>query len=159
LDTGSNSDAELARCEHAYTCGRGLMRRRAAVANTIGVSSTIVASRLSTAVVTAATTNTIASSRRGRRREPAAIDAPSASNRPARRHPSASSSSAARNPTVGPRSLNADRAPLRLIAPVSTTRTAAATATAQSGAHRGRVTAATRHAASATSAIASFTAP
>ena len=36
---------------------------------------------------------------------------------------------------------------------------AASTATAQSGAHRGRVTAATRQAASATSATASFTAP
>ena len=105
FETGSSSDALLARCEHAYTCGRGLTRSRAAVANTTGVSSTTVASRLSTAVVAAAAANTSASSRRGSPRAPTAIAAPSASNSPARRHPSASTSSAARNPTVGPRSL------------------------------------------------------
>ena len=70
FETGSSSDALLARWVHAYTCGRGLKRSRAAVENTTGVSRTIVASRLSTAVVPAATTNTIPSSRRGRARAP-----------------------------------------------------------------------------------------
>ena len=98
FETGSSSDALLARCEHAYTCGRALVRSLAAVANTIGVNSTTVASRLRTAVVPAAARNTIASSRVGRPREPSAIHAPSASNRPARRQPSASTSSAARKP-------------------------------------------------------------
>ena len=65
LDTGNSSDAELARCAHAYTCGLALVRIRAAVANTTGVSSTIVASRLSTAVIAAAITNTNANSRCG----------------------------------------------------------------------------------------------
>src|ERR1019366_5471858 len=54
LETGNSSDALLARWVHAYTCGLGLARSRAAVANTIGVSSTIVASRLRTAVVQSA---------------------------------------------------------------------------------------------------------
>ena len=76
FETGSSSDALLARWVHAYTCGRGLKRSRAAVENTTGVSSTIVASRLSTAVVPAATRNTSPSSRRGRPRAPAAIAAP-----------------------------------------------------------------------------------
>ena len=58
------------------------MRSRAAVANTTGVSSTTVASRLSTAVTAAATANTSTSSRRGSPRAPPAISAPSAVNRP-----------------------------------------------------------------------------
>ena len=37
LLTGSSSDALLARCEHAYTCGRALKRSLEAVANTTGV--------------------------------------------------------------------------------------------------------------------------
>src|SRR5487761_442332 len=58
LETGSNSDAEFARCVQAYTCGLARASSRAAVANTTGVSKTTVASRLSTAVVTEAVTNT-----------------------------------------------------------------------------------------------------
>ena len=65
LDTGNNSDAELARCPHAYSCGRGRTPTATAVASTTGVSSTTVASRLSAAVTTDATTNTSRSSRRG----------------------------------------------------------------------------------------------
>src|SRR4030095_13296027 len=61
LETGSSSDAELARCVHAYTCGRGRTPTRAVVANTTGVSSTTVASRLSTAVTSAATPKTVPS--------------------------------------------------------------------------------------------------
>ena len=76
FETGSSSDALLARWVHAYTCGRGLKRSRAAVANTTGVSRTTVASRLSTAVVAAATANTSPSSRRGSPRAPPAIAAP-----------------------------------------------------------------------------------
>src|ERR1019366_6505259 len=60
LDTGSSSDAELARCVHAYTCGLARTSSRDAVAKTTGVSTTTVASRLSTAVVTDASTNTCA---------------------------------------------------------------------------------------------------
>src|SRR3954469_11786465 len=44
LDTGSSSDAELARCADAYAAGRGRTPVRAAVASTTGVSSTTVAS-------------------------------------------------------------------------------------------------------------------
>jgi hypothetical protein len=75
FETGSSSEAVLAKCVHAYTCGRGRAPTRAAVANTTGVSSTTVASRLSTAVVSAATTNTPESSRPGPRRL-AAINGP-----------------------------------------------------------------------------------
>ena len=116
-----------------------------------------MASRLSTAVVPAATANTIASSRRGRPREPCAIAAPSASNSPASRQPSARTSSAARNAIVGPRSETADRASSALSTPVATRRPPATAATAQSGASRGRATAAARVAASATSAATSLT--
>src|SRR4051812_7519942 len=52
LDTGSNSDAVLARCAVAYACGRAGTRSARVVASTTGVSNTTVASRLSTAVVT-----------------------------------------------------------------------------------------------------------
>ena len=58
FDTGNSSDAELAKWVHANTCGRGRAPACAAAAKTTGVSSTTVASRLSTAVVTEATTNT-----------------------------------------------------------------------------------------------------
>ena len=51
FDTGSSSDAEFARCVHAYMYGLGGSRSRAAVSCTTGVSSTTVVSRLSTAVV------------------------------------------------------------------------------------------------------------
>jgi hypothetical protein len=133
-----------------------LVRSLAAVANTIGVSSTTVASRLRTAVVPAAARNTIASSRAGRPREPSAIPAPSASNIPARRQPSASTSSAARKPTVGPSWRSAARASALLRIPTATSTTAPPAATAQSGAHRGRATAAARHAASTASATTSL---
>ena len=49
----------------AKACGRAGLPSVRAVANTTGVSSTTVASRLSTAVVPAAMTNTVASSLRG----------------------------------------------------------------------------------------------
>ena len=75
---------------------------------------------------------------------------------PARRQPSASTSNAARKPTVGPSALSADRAPLRLKTPATTSSSAPPAATAQSGAHRGRATAAARQAASTTSAKASL---
>src|SRR6185312_4168615 len=68
FDTGSNSEAELARCVQAYTCGRAATRRRDDVVSSTGVSSTTVASRDSTAVVTDASANVVTSSRRGRPR-------------------------------------------------------------------------------------------
>ncbi len=65
LETGSNSDAVLARCAVAYACGLAGTASAPAVASTTGVSSTTVASRLRIAVVAEAMTNTIASRRRG----------------------------------------------------------------------------------------------
>ncbi len=76
FETGSSSDAELARWLHAYTCGRARAPIREALANTTGVSSTTVASRLSTAVMIAAAANTAVSSRRGRPRLARAATAP-----------------------------------------------------------------------------------
>ena len=64
LDTGSSSDAEFARWVQAYTCGLGRAPSCAEVAYTTGVSSTTVASRLSTAVIAEAEANTWTSSRR-----------------------------------------------------------------------------------------------
>src|SRR5579884_1324992 len=46
LETGNSVDAEFARWVHAYTCGLGRRRSRAAVPNTTGVSRMTVASRL-----------------------------------------------------------------------------------------------------------------
>ena len=45
MDTGSSSDAVLARCAVAYACGRAGTRSARVVASTTGVSSTTVASR------------------------------------------------------------------------------------------------------------------
>ena len=56
----------LDRCAVAYACGFGGLPSVRAVASTTGVSSTTVASRLSTAVVPAAMRNTQSSSLRGR---------------------------------------------------------------------------------------------
>ena len=102
FDTGSSSDAVLARCAVAYACGRAGTRSVRAVASTTGVSSTTVASRLK--------------HRRGGRgddehltqqrdRTPANCRAPSP-RRPRRNRPSssqslASTSTAARKPTTG----------------------------------------------------------
>ena len=142
FETGSSSDAEFARCEHAYTCGRGLVRSRAAVANTTGVNNTTVASRLKTAVTAVAAANTSANSRRGRSPAPAAIAPPIASNSPSRRHPSASTSSAARKPTVGPSSPIAARASPTPSAPAATSASAPPPATAASIGQRECTTAA-----------------
>ena len=101
LETGSSSEAEFARWAVAYTCGRARRPTRAAVANTTGVSSTTVASRLSTAVVSAATANTPPSSRTGRPRQARATTSPAAVNSPSSAHSCASVSTAARNPTTG----------------------------------------------------------
>ncbi len=86
LDTGSSTDAVFDRWVQAYTCGLGRAPSRAAVANTTGVSSTIVASRLSTAVITDATANTQASSLRGRPAAARAMQAPHARNSPSSSH-------------------------------------------------------------------------
>ena len=86
----------------AYTCGLARAPSRAAVANTTGVSSTTVASRLSTAVITEASTKTATSSRRGRPAAVRAIHAPQARNSPSSSHSWASTSTAARKPITGP---------------------------------------------------------
>ncbi len=149
LETGSSSEAEFARCEQAYACGRGDMRSCAAVANTIGVSRTTVASRLSTAVTSAATANTSASRRRGRPCARVASSAPIASNNPARRQCSAITSSAARNATVGASSHAASPAASSPIAPAAISSAAPAPAATGSGSHAGRTTAAPSATASA----------
>ena len=133
METGSSSDAEFARCVHAYMCGWDRMRKRAAVRKTTGVSSTTVASRLSTAVVTAATAKTWTSSRRGRPRDRLAIHAPQARNRPSSSHNCAITSTAARKPITGPSRRASARASWSGIAPVAMTRAAAGTAATASG--------------------------
>ena len=77
------------------------VRSRAAVAKTIGVSRTTVASRLSTAVTAAATAKTSASSRRGRPRAPRAMQPAHGVEQPRAPAVLGEHSSAARKPTVG----------------------------------------------------------
>nr|BFE73842.1 hypothetical protein GCM10020092_071430 [Actinoplanes digitatis] len=111
------------------------------MANTTGVSSTIVASRLSTAVISEATANTYARRLRGRRRAARAIQAPQAWNSPSSSHSRASTSTAARNPITGPSRATSARTRSSVIAPVAMTTPAAGTATTASGRPRGRMTA------------------
>ncbi len=155
MDTGSSSEAEFARCVHAYTCGLARTSSLAAVANTTGVSRTTVASRLSTAVVTEAITNTCASSLR----DPAsrdgprldrAIHAPQAWNSPSSSHRCASTKMAARKPITGPSCLASAPAAPAGIAPAAIKMTAAGAAATASGQPRGLITA---HASTATRAI------
>ena len=141
LDTGSSSDAELARWVQAYTCGRARTSSRAAVANTTGVSRTTVASRLSTAVVTAATANTWASSLRGRPPLARAIHAPHALNSPSSSHRWASTRTAARKPITGPSRLASVTTAWPGTAPAATRMTAAGAAATASGQPLGLITA------------------
>ena len=141
LETGSSSEAEFARWAVAYTCGRARSPTRAAVANTTGVSSTTVASRLSTAVVSAATANTPPSSRTGRPRQARATTSPAAVNRPSSAHSCDSVSTAARNPTTGSSVLVCAHACAGDTAPTATSSPAAGTAATASGQSRGRATA------------------
>src|SRR5579859_4093394 len=141
LDTGSSSEAELARCPHAYRCGRARTPAVAAVASTTGVSRTTVASRLSTAVTAEARTNTTASSRRGEPRATRAASVPAYPNTfssPAR-YPS--TSTAARKPTVGSSATSARPASRHGTSPATTTTTAPGAAAVTSGSPRGRTTA------------------
>src|SRR5580693_2606263 len=163
LDTGSSRDAEFARWVHAYTCGLARTSSRDAVAKTTGVSSTTVASRLRTAVVTDAITNTCTSSRRApvavERLAPVrAIHAPQAPNNPSSSHRCASTKMAARKPMTGPSCLASVIALLAPIAPAAIRMSAAGTATTASGHPRGRITAHARTAARASKAIVSPTA-
>lgn len=140
---------------HAYTCGRARTCSRVAVAKTTGVSSTTVASRLSTAVVTAATPNTVASSRPGLAAPIRAIHPPQARNTPSSSHSWASTKMAARKPITGPScraSVTASRPPM---APAAIKITAAGTAATASGQPRGLVTAQASTASRATSEIVS----
>ncbi len=163
LDTGSSSDAEFARWAHAYTCGLARTSSREEVAKTTGVSSTTVASRLSTAVVTEAIANTCLSNRRGPVSvawpDPPlplrAIHAPQAWNSPSASHRRASTKMAARKPITGPSCLACAIAPLTPIVPTAIKRTAAGTATTASGHPRGLVTAHARTPARATRASVS----
>jgi len=141
LETGSSSEAEFARCVHAYTCGLARTSSQAAVANTTGVSSTTVASRLSTAVVTEAITNTCARSLRGLPALVRAIHPPQARNSPSSSHRCASTKMAARKPITGPSCLAAEPAAPAGMAPAAIRMTAAGTAATASGQPRGLITA------------------
>ena len=155
LETRSSSEAVLDRWVQAYTCGLGRAPSRAAVANTTGVSSTIVASRLSTAVITDATANTQASSLRGRPAAARAIHAPQAVNSPSSSHSWARTSTAARKPITGPSLAASARAWLSEIALMPMTTPAAGTATTASGQPHGRTTAQASTASSRTAETAS----
>ena len=114
-----------------------------------------MASRLSTAVVTAAMTNTCASSLRdpAGRDWPAlvrAIHPPQARNSPSSSHRCASTKMAARKPITGPSCLASAPAPPTGIAPAAIKMTAAGTAATASGQPRGLTTA---HASTASRAI------
>ncbi|CAM5323926.1 hypothetical protein SALBM217S_04175 [Streptomyces griseoloalbus] len=122
---------------------------RVAVANTTGVSSTTVASRLSTAVISDASANTAPSSRRGRWCDQRAIQVPHAWKRPSSSQSFASTSTAARNPMTGPSRSASSRTASVVIAPVAITTPAAGTANAASGQRKGRTTAHTSTTASA----------
>src|ERR1035441_8645351 len=124
-------------------CGLARSRSRATVANTTGVSSTTVASRLSTAVTVLATANTSARSVTGLPREPVAIQVPAASNRPNRSHRLARTRTAARKPMVGARLVASAPAWLSGRTPRSRRRAAAGTAITASGNPQGRTIAQT----------------
>jgi hypothetical protein len=111
------------------------------VANTTGVSSTTVASRLNTAVTSEATTNTEVSSRFGRPRAMCAITVPHQVNRPSWAHSWARISTAAKNPTTGASSVNSLRASVDEITPTPTRIEATGTATTASDHPKGRIAA------------------
>lgn len=121
---------------------------REAVTSTTGVSSTTVASKLSTAVIADASPNTPVSSRPGEPADRRASQAPQAWNSPSTSQKCASTSTAARNPTTGPNRSASAQAWSGEIAPVTTASPAAGTATAASGQPKGRRTA---HTSTATS--------
>ncbi len=133
LLTGASRDAEFDRCTHAYRCAPGRTRSRDTVAKITGVSSTTVVSRLSAAVTVEQVRNTKASSTTGRPPEAAAIRSPTASNSPSRWHSQASTSTAARNPTVGPRAVTSARACPTLSNPSATAAVVVGTAPTASG--------------------------
>ena len=141
LETGSSSEAEFARWAVAYTCGRARTPARAAVANTTGVSSTTVASRLRTAVMSAAVTNTPPSRRWALAPHSRATASPAAANRPSSSQSWASTRTAARKPTTGSRSRVCCHASVGETAPSATRSPAAGTAATASGQSRGRTTA------------------
>src|SRR5450631_1519172 len=141
FDTGRRSDAELARWVHAYTCGLARTPSFAAVANTTGVSRTMVASRLSAAVTVAARTNTTPSRRWGEAWLTRAATPPRYVNTPSAFDRWDSTRMAARNPTVGPSAASSFQASDQETSPISTATTAAGTAIAASGNRAGRATA------------------
>jgi len=100
-----------------------------------------VVSRLSTAVVTAAVTNTRVRSRRGRPAADRAIHAPQALNSPSSSHRWASTKMAMRNPITGPSRRASVPASPAEIAPTATRMTAAGPAATASGQPRGLITA------------------
>ncbi len=110
----------------------------------------MVASRLSTAVISEASANTAVSRRLGLPFAHSAIHAPQARNSPSTSQKWASTRTAARNPTTGPSCSASARAWSSEIAPVATAIPAAGTAITASGHPKGRTTAQTRTATSRT---------
>src|SRR4051794_38180630 len=117
---------------------------RAAVATTTGVSSTTVASRLSTAVTTAARTTTRANSDRADRPDRRAVAAAAQMNSPSRSARWESSSTATRKPTVGAIERTAPSASGSPSAPTRTRNAAPGSATATGGTRGEAAVAATR---------------
>ena len=160
LETGSSSEAVFDRWVQAYTCGLGRAPSRAAVANTTGVSSTTVASRLSTAVIAEASANTWTSSRRGRPAAARAIHGAAGVEQPLVVAQLRQDEHGREEPDHRSQPLASAAAWSREIAPVAMTRPAAGTATTASGQPHGRITAqastATSRATDSASAIGAF---
>ena len=152
FDTGSSSDALLARCAVAYACGLAGTANVRAVASTTGVSRTTVASRLRIAVVADAMTNTMASRCRGLPALNRAIATPAARNRPSSSHNRANTRIAARKPTTGSSWFTSASASDTEMTPVAMSVAAAGIATIASGQPCGRMMANSSTTASATSA-------
>ena len=155
LETGSSREAELDRCAVAYTCGVGLTPERAAVANTTGVSSTTVASRLRTAVTRAETANTSPSSVTGRPFARRAMNAPAAANIPSASHSFESISTPARKAMVGAIVVTCSQVSPQVMSPVAATSRPAGAAATASGRPRGRMMANASTATSSTMAMGS----
>jgi len=117
-----------------------------------GVSSTTVASRLSTAVVTDAAANTRTNRRPGSPRDPRASSDANHANTPCTSARCARTRIAAKNPTVGPSSRICAKASVGDTTPASTTRPAAGIATTASDHPRGATIANTSTAASSSGA-------
>ena len=157
FETGSRIEALLARCAHAYTCGRAGTRTFLAVVSTTGVSSTTVASSDRTAVTIAPAMTTSTRRRWPRPRLPRPIWSPAQRNSPDDSHMSPTTRIAARNSTTGSSRRTSAQASWPDTAPTAMTTMPAGTAATASGRPRGRMTAKASTRISRTPEIASTT--